>query len=87
MVCGIHAAYKSAFFILAGRLLAQTVTYHDAQGIDASAKSLLIAVAFFLTAPRTSAYAATKHSIDSIQIVSLSQPLILIAVSTGLLFI
>lgn len=69
MICAIHAAYKSAFFVVSGRLLAQKLIYHDAQGLDAFGKSLLIVIAFFLAAPRSSAYAAAKHSIDTVQVV------------------
>ena len=87
IVCAIHAAYKSAFFCVVGRLLAQTLTYHDSQAIAGSSKSLLVAIAFFLIAPRTSAYAAAKHSIDTVQVIALSQPLTGILVSLGLLFV
>lgn len=86
-ICGIHAAYKSAFFVTAGRLLAQSATYHDAQGVSQASKSLLIALAFFLAAPRTSAYAAAKHGIDTVQVIVLAQPLLLVLISLGLLFI
>jgi hypothetical protein len=48
---------------------------------------LLVAIALFLIAPRTSAYAAAKHSIDTVQVIALSQPLTEILVSLGLLFV
>ena len=65
LVCILHAAYKSALFVAAGKLLAASAIYTDDLALPSVEKSILVLVALFLLGHRSSAYALAKHNIDA----------------------
>lgn len=66
--------------------MAHSSTYVDSTSLGALSKSSLGLVLIFLTAPRTSAYASTKHSADILVFQSHNDLTFSIILSSGLLF-
>jgi NADH:ubiquinone oxidoreductase subunit 5 (subunit L)/multisubunit Na+/H+ antiporter MnhA subunit len=66
IIAFIHASYKSALFLLVGKLLGHISLYSDNGSSSSQTKSALGLAFIFLAAPRTSPYASSKHSTDSL---------------------
>ena len=88
VIAFLHAAYKSALFLLVGKLLAHTSLYAD-NGAASSQTKLALGLAFvFLIAPKTTPYSSAKHSTDALLLSrDLDLTLLLLLVSLGGLLI